>query len=118
MGMNEDEKSVGELFCDALYQALAYSCKRVLEEDLRFPQDELYMYSEVFEHFELIMLKLQPFQQLLEYYDKLSAELVGFAITKDVDDLDLSWLDEDVLRQLKTKVEDEINKIDKYAQDG
>lgn len=113
----KEEKSVGEQFCDALYEALAYSCKSVLKEDLAFPQEEFYLYSELFEHFELMFWKLKPFYDLLGFYDKLNPELVGFVITKDVDDLDLSWLDEEVLRKLKIKVDDEINKIDKYAQD-
>lgn len=106
--ISEDEKSTGELFCDALYQALAYSCKRVLEEDLQFPKSELYMYSEVFEHFELVMLKLQPFKDLMDYYDKLSAELVGFAITKSIEDFEVSNLDLELLEQMKTKIEKEI----------
>lgn len=107
--ISEDEKSTGELFCDALYQALAYSCKRVLEEDLQFPKSELYMYSEVFEHFELVMLKLQPFKDLLDYYDQLSAELVGFAITKDIKDFEIAHFDIELLEQMKKKIEKEIN---------
>lgn len=105
----DEEKSVGEQFCDSLYQALAYSCKRVLEDDLKFPKSELYMYSEVFEHFELIMLKLQPFKDLLDYYDQLSAELVGFAITEDIKDFEISHLDIELLEQMKAKIEKEIN---------
>lgn len=106
----DEEKSVGEQFCDSLYQALAYSCKRVLEEDLQFPKDELYMYSEVFEHFEWVMLKLQPFKDLMTFYDDLSSELVGFAITKKVEDFEVEFLDLEVLEQLRDKIEKEINK--------
>lgn len=105
--MNE-EKSVGELFCDALYEALAFACRKALEEDLQFPRTELYMYSEVFEHFEWVMLKLEPFKSLLDYYDKLNAELVGFAITEDIEDFQINDLDLELLRQMKEKIELEI----------
>lgn len=108
--MNKDEKSIGERFCDALYETLAYSCKRVLDDDLSFGEDELYMYSEVFEHFELIMLKLQPFKSLMDMYENLSPDLVGFAITKDVNDFEVGLLDDEVLQSLKKKIDDELDK--------
>lgn len=106
--MKEDEKSVGEQFCDALYEALAFACRKVLEEDLQFPKTELYMYSEVFEHFEWVMLKLQPFQTLMNMYDDLSPQLVGFAITKDPDDFEVEWLSDEVLIDLKNKINTEL----------
>lgn len=68
------------------------------------------MYSEVFEHFEWVMLKLQPFQSLMEYYDDISSELVGFAITKDINDFEVEFLDLEVLEQLRDKIDDEIRK--------
>ena len=115
--MNKDE-SVGTKFCNALYQVMAFSCKSILEEDFKFPQDEFYAYSEVFEHFELVMLKLMPFYDLINFYDDISAELVGFAITKDIDDFDIQFsLDTETLIKLRDKIDAQIEENKKLYGD-
>ena len=106
--MNDEEKSVGEKFCDALYQVMAFSYKKILDEDFKFPQEEFYMYTEVFEHFETVMLKLIPFCELMQFYDDLSSDLVGFAITKNADDLRVSYLDTETLKKLRNKIDKQI----------
>ena len=102
------EKSVGEKFCDALYQVMAFSYRKILDEDFKFPHEECYMYTEVFEHFELTMFKLMPFYELMQLYDDLSPDIVGFAITKDVDDFKVDWFSTETLLKLKDKIDKQI----------
>lgn len=110
-------KKVGEKFCDALYQVMAFSYRKILDEDFKFNKTEFYSYSEVFEHFELVMLKLQPFCELMKYYDELTGELVGFAITKDVDDFDTNWIDTETLIKLRDKIDNQIEENKKLFGD-
>ncbi len=41
-------KKVGEKFCEALYQVMAFSYRKILDEDFKFDKEEFYSYSEVF----------------------------------------------------------------------
>ena len=107
--MTEEKKTVGSQFLDDLYHTLAYVCKKSLEDDLKFQQDGFYSYQEVFEHFEIVTDRLIQIRRLVDFYDDLSAEIVGFAITKDIDDFDIAFaFDNEVLIALNDKIENQI----------
>lgn len=107
--MADENKPVGSQFLEDLYQTLAYVCRKALEEDLKFPQDDLYMFQEVFEHFEIVTDRLLAIRRLLDYYDDISAELVGFAITKNIEDFDIEFsLDNETLIPLRDKIDKQI----------
>lgn len=106
--MTEKEKTKGTQFCDNLYNVLVYATMKLLNDEENHFYKEIFDYSELFEHFEEVADKFITLKQLIDCYEDLSPELVGFAITEDIDDFDIDYLSTDDLLELEKKIKEQI----------
>lgn len=107
--MSGENEKIGEQFCSDLYDILGYACMKLLNDEKNHFREQDFLYSELFEHFEMVADKFIALKRLMDCYDELSTELVGFAITQDVNDFDIEFtLSNDVLLQLKEKIDKQI----------
>lgn len=107
--MSGENEKIGEQFCSDLYDILGYACMKLLNDEKNHFREQDFLYSELFEHFEMVADKFIALKRLMDCYDELSTELVGFAITQDVNDFDIEFtLRNDVLLQLKEKIDKQI----------
>ena len=102
------EKSVGEEFCEALYNILYDACTKAMTNKPEMDKDEIYESEYFFNNFEIYTDKLGFLRKIYDMYDYINPDLVGYAITKDPDDFEISFLPNETLIPLKDKIDRQI----------
>lgn len=109
--MTKKEKTKGTQFCDDLYDVLVYATKNLLNDPENKFEEEFYDYTDLFEHFEEVADKFIALKRLIDAYNELSSDLVGFAITQDINDFEMeSSLTTNELLELEKKIQEQIKR--------
>ena len=106
--MSKKDK-IGVEFCKDLYTVLIYAINKQMNEDWTKYQniDECYTCTE-FEKFETMAQEIIPLYNVGKLYDNITSDLIGFAITKDIDDFITDYIDSDLLLLIRDKCNEQL----------